>query len=450
MRRATSSLAFALAFAALPTAALAGTPTFYTDRASFEAQFGTVITDDYSSSGYVFSQDNATMSAVFGQTDYESTGHIQWNLVPGGYYCAGCNGSFRLSFLTTTLSSATGVAGVGFDVFTNSPTAPYYAFVTYGDGTTSEFVLPASGSFVGITAPEQIASIHFGLSGGGATTGGSFGLDDLTIGGGYCGDGVVGPGEACDDGNDVDTDACLSTCVLASCGDGYLHAGVEQCDDANAIDTDACLSTCELASCGDGVVHAGHEACDDGNDDDTDACSNTCAVASCGDGIVQAGVEQCDDGNILNTDACLTTCLPASCGDGFLRIGVENCDDGPDNSDTAPDACRSTCERAACGDGVVDTGEACDGGPGCSATCTLESGAGGGGVGGGDTGSGGGDTGDGAGGGDDGGDEADGGCGCQLPGNGPGRNAVPTALVLGLATWLRRRRGAKGAPRKSA
>ncbi len=59
-----------------------------------------------------------------------------------------------------------------------------------------------------------------------------------------CGDGFLLPGEACDDGNADDTDGCVG-CLSATCGDGFLHAGVEECDDANASDDDACLSTCE-------------------------------------------------------------------------------------------------------------------------------------------------------------------------------------------------------------
>ncbi len=35
-----------------------------------------------------------------------------------------------------------------------------------------------------------------------------------------CGNGLVEPGEACDDGNTSDLDACLSTCAIASCRDG--------------------------------------------------------------------------------------------------------------------------------------------------------------------------------------------------------------------------------------
>ncbi len=130
-----------------------------------------------------------------------------------------------------------------------------------------------------------------------------------------CGDGVVQAGEACDDGNDDDTDGCLSTCALASCGDGFVHTGVEACDDGNDDDTDDCLSTCALASCGDGFVHAGVEACDDGNGDDTDDCLSSCALASCGDGFVHAGVEACDDGkNGDVTDGCSDTCVALPVG----------------------------------------------------------------------------------------------------------------------------------------
>src|SRR5262249_876252 len=50
------------------------------------------------------------------------------------------------------------------------------------------------------------------------------------------------------------------------------------------------------AICGNGVLDLG-EDCDDGNTDNTDACTSECQPATCGDGFVQAGVEACDDGN---------------------------------------------------------------------------------------------------------------------------------------------------------
>src|SRR5262245_55260467 len=76
---------------------------------------------------------------------------------------------------------------------------------------------------------------------------------------GVCGDGIVGPGEACDDGNAVDEDACTSVCELARCGDGIPQPG-EECDDGNTDSTDACVASCALPRCGDGFVRAGVEA----------------------------------------------------------------------------------------------------------------------------------------------------------------------------------------------
>ena len=207
----------------------------------------------------------------------------------------------------------------------------------------------------------------------------------------------MAPGEARDDGDDDNTDACLSTCVVASCGDGFVQAGVEECDPAAA--GPACKDDCTLHVCGDEVALAGVEACDDGTSN-TDDCLTSCVVASCGDGFVQ-GSEECDDGNVSNadackndcslnvcgdnpacrrrflddgnqvsTDGCTASCVPASCGDGFVFDGVED----------ATIQTRTSAARAAltcCGDGVVQAGEACDdgntiSGDWCSATCQAE------------------------------------------------------------------------------
>jgi len=216
-----------------------------------------------------------------------------------------------------------------------------------------------------------------------------------------CGDGHLDQGERCDDGNTSNTDACLATCVPASCGDGFVRAGQEECDDGNTSNTDACTSACKLAKCGDGFVQAGEEcddgatdnsgpclmtcklakcgdgfvdrgveACDDGNTINTDGCTNACKLASCGDGITQTG-EQCDDGNTSNTDSCTASCQLARCGDGFVQ-GTEQCDDG-NTSNT--DGCTSSCKKAACGDGFLQAGEECDDGnaidtDSCRNTCT--------------------------------------------------------------------------------
>ncbi len=156
-----------------------------------------------------------------------------------------------------------------------------------------------------------------------------------------CGNGVVETTELCDDGNTSNNDACLNTCIPASCGDGFVETGVEACDDGNRVNNDACTNACALPTCGDGILQAG-EACDNGaaNSNTTpNACRTNCTNPRCGDGVVDTG-ERCDDGNTSNNDACLNTCVPASCGDGFIETGVEQCDDG----NTAPnDGCSPTC-----------------------------------------------------------------------------------------------------------
>lgn len=52
-----------------------------------------------------------------------------------------------------------------------------------------------------------------------------------------CGNGMIDPGEQCDDGNLRDDDDCLSTCVPARCGDGFVATfgseHREECDGQN-------------------------------------------------------------------------------------------------------------------------------------------------------------------------------------------------------------------------
>ncbi len=174
-----------------------------------------------------------------------------------------------------------------------------------------------------------------------------------------CGDGIVQAPETCDDANGDDGDGCLSTCLLPFCGDGFVQRGLEACDDGNGDDRDACVAGCVIAVCGDGLVQRDVEQCDDANPIDDDGCDNQCHLPVCGDGVIE-GDEECDDANDANDDACLTTCRLARCGDGFVQRNVEECDDG--NTGTNDD-CPAACERARCGDGFVWTvggGEQCD------------------------------------------------------------------------------------------
>ena len=148
-------------------------------------------------------------------------------------------------------------------------------------------------------------------------------------------------------------------CQNAYCGDGLVGPG-ESCDDGNMTQGDGCHE-CKLESCGDGVIQE-PEQCDDGDADNTDACLDTCAPASCGDGFVQDGVEDCDDQNVDNTDACTTLCQAPACDDGLLS-GVEtDVDCGGDCGGCAldkacvdPDDCLSnTCYMGECEPPPVD------------------------------------------------------------------------------------------------
>lgn len=168
--------------------------TFYNNRATFEAALTSMVKDGFDNEGYgqgdVVNQptldihSDAHMSAVIGETDYNTTGFTNWNIIynqPGDpRYCAGCNGSFRLIFTSTSQGDANGVFGVGFDVEAHS--GSYVAYITYGDGGTENANVSASGQFWGVTTTRKINNIHFGLANGGRRTDGSFGIDDLTIG----------------------------------------------------------------------------------------------------------------------------------------------------------------------------------------------------------------------------------------------------------------------------
>lgn len=127
--------------------------------------------------------------------------------------------------------------------------------------------------------------------------------------------------------------------------------------------------TLALADCGDGVTDTG-EACDDGNGSDTDACLSSCLDASCGDGFVRAGVEACDDGNVADTDACLSNCIDASCGDGFVQAGVEACDPGDDSGPPCTADCELEAMETTSGSTTGSGGDSSSSGGGESSSST--------------------------------------------------------------------------------
>lgn len=201
-----------------------------------------------------------------------------------------------------------------------------------------------------------------------------------------CGNNIVEMGEACDDGNTDNNDGCsgmdhplLAACQFETCGDGVVNNG-EMCDPGPMFETASCNSDCTPSACGDQKLNrtAGEE-CEEMNTTDDDACrppthpnpALRCKLNVCGDGNTNAFAEACDDGNSNNLDGCTNECTTPTCGDGIVN-GTDQCDDGNDGDDT--DGCKDGCVLPTCGDGIVWAGvEECDEGASNSnsGNCTL-------------------------------------------------------------------------------
>jgi fibro-slime domain-containing protein len=211
----------------------------------------------------------------------------------------------------------------------------------------------------------------------------------------YCGDNNQDPEEECDNGkNDAEygaSDGCGPGCKKpASCGDKVVQVSWgEECDDGaeNLTSTDPteaygglCMANCQLGGyCGDGQIN-GPETCDDGANDGTyGTCTPECTPApKCGDGSVDADYgEECEP-SMSDDPTCTAGCrVPGGCGDGKIQP-PEQCDDGALFNTGNYGECAPSCIYGPrCGDGIPNGTEKCDDGildgsyGGCTAQCQL-------------------------------------------------------------------------------
>lgn len=119
-----------------------------------------------------------------------------------------------------------------------------------------------------------------------------------------CGDGFVGPGEDCDDGNNLDGDCCDADC-------NYEVAGAP-CDDGDSF---TCPDTCD----GAGVCVGGN--------DESPACPNSCCdgIDNNGDGLADLEDENCGLGGVLRFAVVTTSDKPNAIRMGG-RVDIDSVD----------------------------------------------------------------------------------------------------------------------------
>ena len=165
--------------------------------------------------------------------------------------------------MTTTTASGT---TTGADTSTTAPdptSGGTQGGATDGTGTASATGTTTTGPTTGPGETDGTTTTGPGTSGSTTdpvmTSGSSSGGDTTMLPPGVCGDGVLNPGEACDDGpnNGPDKD-CYEDCTANVCGDAVIGS-MEECDlgAMNGPD-DGCSLECKIlpSSCGNQTAEA--------------------------------------------------------------------------------------------------------------------------------------------------------------------------------------------------
>jgi cysteine-rich repeat protein len=189
---------------------------------------------------------------------------------------------------------------------------------------------------------------------------------------------------ACPQGYECVATRCVTPAQLSACASLADGADCTVNHVAGKCDAGACTPVV----CGNGVLDPG-EICDDGNQVSGDGCNGTCTSnETCGNAVVDTAVgEGCDCGGSSNPSAlcahpnsadpsaeCSLDCKPRFCGDGIVNT-IEQCDGSVPASATCAsfgyyrgDVTCQSCQLSPqdcsgrCGDAVIDAdhGEYCD------------------------------------------------------------------------------------------
>lgn len=256
---------------------------------------------------------------------------------------------------------------------------------------TYSFLQFPAGLMIAVASCDALEARWFTAQQGGVT-GDSFELRRRSNG--YCGDGVVGLEEECDDGNLDDRDACTDVCLLPRCGDDVRDPR-EACDDGNANDRDGCSATCRRE------LPGAPQSCPDLSGtwrvtDDDRGFAGSWTIRHARDGTIEAVVFAPSARDLVASRVAFTgrerngrielvglvryferelEVRFAGSALGCERLELQRV--GVGDRDVAPPLyVLDRVSRSFCGDGLVDAGERCDDGnllpgDGCSFACTL-------------------------------------------------------------------------------